>query len=133
MSVWNRIHAFLKQVDPDDDDRIDLYYRFNEAIEMREADPGRTIQMLENGRLDARKLDEPWWDLFYEHWILQRFSSTATITPDRRRRRAGPHRHLQAAASGAAVAEAANDRAIAIPTWRCYRLPKAAHFSVMNL
>lgn len=70
MSVWNWIHAFMKRVE-DDPERQDLYFRFSDALECREADPGRTIAMFEEGRHIARDLDEPWWDLFYEHWILQ--------------------------------------------------------------
>ncbi|MFO0863826.1 MAG: hypothetical protein U0744_04070 [Gemmataceae bacterium] len=70
MSVWNWIHAFLKRVE-NDPQRLDLYFRFNDALECREADPGRTMAMLQEGRHIARDLDEPWWDLFFEHWALQ--------------------------------------------------------------
>lgn len=70
MSVWNWIHAFMQRVQ-DDPDRQELYFRFSEALDCREADPGRTLAMLEEGRGAARELDEPWWDLFFEHWILQ--------------------------------------------------------------
>lgn len=50
----------------DDRDRQRLPLAYHEAFQYREIDPDRAIAILSEARDLARRLDEPWWDVFYD-------------------------------------------------------------------
>jgi hypothetical protein len=54
-----------------DRERLRLVRLHPRAYRHRQTDPDRMLDLLEEGRQLARRLREPWWELFYEHWKLE--------------------------------------------------------------
>ena len=48
---------------------------FHEGGDCHETDPERTFALYTRGRDEARRLNEPWWDLFFESWRLTGLTS----------------------------------------------------------
>ncbi|HVT79889.1 MAG TPA: hypothetical protein VHM90_04475 [Phycisphaerae bacterium] len=48
---------------------------FQEGYRYRESDPERQLSYYTRCRDEARRLHEPWWELFFEHWRLSALTS----------------------------------------------------------
>ena len=72
MSVWDWISEFESKAyasnDPERQQLVEYYYI---AQEFHDYDHDRALALLQQGREFARRLGEPWWVLFYEHWRIQ--------------------------------------------------------------
>lgn len=53
-----------------DRERARLLQIHREAYGFRETDPDRTLCLLEEGRRLALTLEEPWWVLLFDHWLV---------------------------------------------------------------
>lgn len=51
-----------------DRERLRLDQMHGVAYNYRETDPDHALSLYEEGSRLARKLNEPWWALFYDHW-----------------------------------------------------------------
>jgi hypothetical protein len=72
MTIWEWVHAFEVEARAcGDRERLRLPRLHLEAYSHREADPGRMVALLEEGRRLAQRLGEPWWVLFFEHWQVE--------------------------------------------------------------
>ncbi|HEY1014527.1 MAG TPA: hypothetical protein VGE07_17595 [Herpetosiphonaceae bacterium] len=72
MNIWSwvmrgRFEAYANQ----DQDRIALAEALDEASPLFETHPEQARAILEQARATARRLNEPWWERFYDHWLLQ--------------------------------------------------------------
>jgi hypothetical protein len=59
-----------------DAERLRMIAQYHEAFRYRETQPEHQFALLTRCRNEAQRLDEPWWDLFFEYWRL------ATLTAD---------------------------------------------------
>lgn len=66
ISVWTQIG---------DNERIAMAQLVDAGFDCQEHDPERSLKIFTQGRDEARRLDEPWWVLFYESWRLTALTS----------------------------------------------------------
>jgi hypothetical protein len=59
-----------------DEKRLKLSELYYESFRYRETDPELRFAILTQGKDEARRLDEPWWVLFFDYWRL------STLTAD---------------------------------------------------
>lgn len=64
---WRRVAGWRKT---HDSERLRLTDLFHEAWRLQETDPEQSFAIFTRGRDEARRLQEPWWVLFFEHWRL---------------------------------------------------------------
>ncbi len=57
------------------DQRDEFWRLYQESWACHETDPERSVALLTRGRDEARRLNEPWWDLFFESWRLTSLTS----------------------------------------------------------
>jgi len=69
-----RVSLWQKEGDVERLHLAELHY---EAFLCHETDPDRTLAIYTQGRDEARRLNEPWWVLFYESWRLNALTSHA--------------------------------------------------------
>lgn len=72
MSIWNWITTYLD--DGRREGNLEKYRLFRttiDALEFMDSDPDQMIQRLMQARQMAERLNEPWWQLFCDHWMLQ--------------------------------------------------------------
>src|SRR5688572_24146096 len=72
MSVWNWVHEYAAEADARGDKvRSELYECLQIAFHHGKIEPEQMLSALEEGRALARRLNEPWWELLFDHWRLQ--------------------------------------------------------------
>jgi hypothetical protein len=72
MSIWDWIRDYLEQAARDGHaERLRLGDFHPRAYALRETDPGAMLTVLDEGRRHAQALEEPWWEVFFEHWCIQ--------------------------------------------------------------
>src|SRR5947209_12615953 len=72
MTIWEWIHDYEEAArSAGDGERLRLSRLHTEAYSHRQTAPDRMMALLEEGRRLARRLDEPWWVLFFDHWMLE--------------------------------------------------------------
>ena len=54
----------------DDSERLGLTGFFHQAWQLQETDAEQSFAIFTRGRDEARRLNESWWVLFFEHWRL---------------------------------------------------------------
>src|SRR4051812_26258166 len=64
---WHHAHA------AGDEDRLRLVSLIQRGYAHRERSPELALATYEEGRQLARRLHEPWWDLYYQAWTLSQF------------------------------------------------------------
>jgi hypothetical protein len=76
MSVWDeyhrRIEAWQRSAAAE---RLELSKMSEEAFRFRETEPERMFALFTRCRDTAKRLDEPWWVLFFESWRLSTLTS----------------------------------------------------------
>ncbi len=71
MSKWSWCHEYEADARTKGDaDRLRLARLHYEGWGWRETDPDRAYALYDQGWQLARRLGEPWWQLFYAHWRL---------------------------------------------------------------
>jgi hypothetical protein len=74
MNIWEWIAGFEEDArSRGDRQRVRLANIHNDAYSYRQVEPDRMLGLLEEGRQMARVLREPWWELFFDHWIVETF------------------------------------------------------------
>jgi hypothetical protein len=58
-----------------DKERLELPRLYHESQECQETDPEWSVALFTRARDEARRLNEPWWDLFFESWRLTGLTS----------------------------------------------------------
>ncbi|MDB5391737.1 MAG: hypothetical protein JWM11_7383 [Planctomycetaceae bacterium] len=58
-------------------ERLQLVELYQEATDCHETDLDRSFALYTRGRDEARRLSEPWWELFFESWRLNSLTSHA--------------------------------------------------------
>jgi hypothetical protein len=72
MNVWDWVNEFEHEAAlRGDTERVRMANLHGEAYRHRHTDPDRMLAILEEGRRMARALNEPWWALFFDHWIVE--------------------------------------------------------------
>lgn len=72
MTVWDWMRDFEEQARLAGDlDRLNLARLHGAAYSHRQSDPDRMLALLGEGRRQAVHLNEPWWILFFDHWVLE--------------------------------------------------------------
>jgi hypothetical protein len=72
MTIWDWIRGFEADAQARGDrERLRMAQIHNEAYAHRQSDPDRMLEILEEGRRLALRLEEPWWVLFFEQWKLE--------------------------------------------------------------
>ena len=71
MSIWDWVQRSGWEAQVEGGEKARLYPLFQEAMELEKRDPEGGIAMLEQAVALAKRVREPWWELFYEHWKLQ--------------------------------------------------------------
>ncbi|MGL4551075.1 MAG: hypothetical protein ACRC33_07800, partial [Gemmataceae bacterium] len=72
MTIWDWVHTYEAQARTRGDrDAVRLSALHGEAYAHRQDDPDRMYALLDEGRLLAARMEEPWWVLFFEHWQLE--------------------------------------------------------------
>lgn len=72
MTIWDWIHGYELQARAARSlDGVRLCNLHGEAYAHRQDDPDRMFAVLEEGRLLALRMNEPWWAVFFEHWQLE--------------------------------------------------------------
>ncbi len=75
--IWNEFNQRVGLWhQPQDAERLRMIDVFNEAFRYRETEPEHQFALLTRCRDEARRLNEPWWVLFFEFWRL------STLTAD---------------------------------------------------
>jgi len=69
-----RVRQWHREGDADRLNLTTLYYR---GFECHEIDPAQTFALYTQARDEARRLEEPWWVLFFESWRLNALTSNA--------------------------------------------------------
>lgn len=54
-----------------DPERAELFGYFERSRLLWDRDPEAARQLLQNGRHEAHRLGEPWWEMLYEHWQIE--------------------------------------------------------------
>jgi hypothetical protein len=67
-----RVHIWQEAGDTE---RLDLPRLYHEGWDCHETDPERSVALFTRGRDEARRLNEPWWELFFESWRLTGLTS----------------------------------------------------------
>lgn len=71
-SVWDWVHAYHDHAHQrGDEERIRLCHLYFDAPRPPETEPDRALALFAEGRALARRMDEPWWEMFFAHWRLQ--------------------------------------------------------------
>src|SRR5258708_6205493 len=74
MPIWDWIHEFEAQArSVGDVQRVRLATIHSEAYDHRQTDPDQMLAILHDGRRLAVALREPWFVLFFDHWITETF------------------------------------------------------------
>lgn len=72
MDIWNWTREWSrKALESGDNDRIELYRRFHDGMDLMRLNPARAADVLGSNAEAARNLNESWWALLNEHWRLQ--------------------------------------------------------------
>jgi hypothetical protein len=75
----NRWDEYARRVqlwqEASDLERLDLPRLYHDAWACHETDPERSVAQFTRGRDEARRLNEPWWELFFESWRLTGLTS----------------------------------------------------------
>ena len=71
MNIWDWVYDSVAGDDSASRARRELYSAHRRASRLCDDDPRGAIAILEGAIARARQLDEPWWELFLEHWRLQ--------------------------------------------------------------
>ena len=72
MSIWNWVSTYFDNALIEGDvERFRLVRTTLGALEFMDSDPDQMIQRLAQARQMAEQLNEPWWQLFCDHWTLQ--------------------------------------------------------------
>ncbi len=58
-----------------DKERLELPRLYQESWACHETDPERSVALCTRGRDEARRLSDPWWELFFESWRLTGLTS----------------------------------------------------------
>jgi hypothetical protein len=74
MNVWEWVAEYEREAQARGDrERVRLARIHNDAYSFRQVEPDSMLALLEEGRQMARVLREPWWELFFDHWIVETF------------------------------------------------------------
>jgi hypothetical protein len=69
MSIWDQFFEIREEFFRNgDEDRLRLTFLHSEGFACQETDPDRTLAIFTEGRQLARRLNEPWFVLFYDVW-----------------------------------------------------------------
>ncbi len=73
MSIWDWVEEYRwRAMFEGNDEQLAMSELASlEALVVMDADPDQMLSMLEQAQAMARQLNEPWWELFCEHWKLQ--------------------------------------------------------------
>jgi hypothetical protein len=76
MSVWDEYHRRIEVWEQaGDSERLEMPRMCEEAFLFRETDPEHMYVLFTRCRDAAKRLDEPWWVLFFESWRLSTLTS----------------------------------------------------------
>ena len=76
MSVWDEYHRRIAVwQEAGDSERLEMPRMCEEAFDFRETEPEHMFALFTRGRDVAKRLDEPWWVLFFESWRLSTLTS----------------------------------------------------------
>jgi hypothetical protein len=76
MSVWDEYHRRIELWErAGDSERLEMPRMCEEAFLFRETDPEHMYALFTRCRDAAKRLDEPWWVLFFESWRLSTLTS----------------------------------------------------------
>ncbi len=72
MTIWDWIHEQRSRAEASGDrEGLRLCRLHADAYELRQDDPARMMEMLDEGRRIAQRRREPWWAAFFEHWQIE--------------------------------------------------------------
>ena len=71
MNIWDWVFDSVAGDDAATHARRELFVERQRASRLCDVDPRGAIQILEAAIGRARQLNEPWWEMFLEHWRLQ--------------------------------------------------------------
>lgn len=72
MTIWDWIHQYeMDARQARDPVRLQMTRLHALAYDHRQTNPDRMLEILEDGRRTAQRLEEPWWVAFFDHWKLE--------------------------------------------------------------
>lgn len=71
-SAWNWIREFYQAAKRDGDaERLRLLDFHSRGFEVGHERPDERLAIYDAGRAHAARLNEPWWEMFFEHWKIE--------------------------------------------------------------
>ena len=71
-SAWNWIRDFYQAAERDGDaERLQLLDYHQRGFEVGHERPDERLAIYDAGRALAARLNEPWWEMFFEHWKIE--------------------------------------------------------------
>lgn len=71
-SAWNWIRDFYQDAERDGDaERLKLLDFHQRGFEVGHERPDERLAIYDAGRAHAARLNEPWWEMFFEHWKIE--------------------------------------------------------------
>ncbi len=71
-SAWNWIRDFYQNAERDGDaERLRLIDFHTRGFEVGHERPDERLAIYDAGRAHAARLNEPWWEMFFEHWKIE--------------------------------------------------------------
>lgn len=71
-SAWNWIRDYYQAAERDGDiERLRLIDFHSRGFEVGHERPDERLAIYDAGRAHAARLNEPWWEMFFEHWKIE--------------------------------------------------------------